>query len=264
MRVNKVTYKIEANINTKICHISDIHYSENYNNKRFNIIVDNIKNINPNYVCITGDIIDSSNCKHLNPLYDFITQLGQISKVIIILGNHDINYIENNNNVYYINEEYIKKISNIDNVVLLRNTIYIDNDISFCGLELSYEQHMGNEEINYESINNKLKTVNNKFNIVLMHNPEVFLNGDYNTANIDLILCGHTHGGLLPDFIPGHFGIISPNKKLFAKNMRGMYNINKTKLIISSAIMKLSKRSNLMLFNDIYSMNINIIEVIKS
>ena len=81
--------------------------------------------------------------------------------------------------------------------------------------------------------------------------------------NLDLILCGHTHEGLAFEFIPGDFGFISPHKKLFPKNMRGLFSISNTKLIISSGITKLSECSGLNKLSNIFSSNIITISLKK-
>lgn len=100
----------------------------------------------------------------------------------------------------------------------------------------------------------------------MLHTP-LFLTKNENYKNIkqlekiDLIICGHTHGGMVPSFIPGNFGIISPERKLFPKNVRGKIKINNTPLIISSGIIKLSRKSKITFLNDIYSSNINQINI---
>ena len=77
-------------------------------------------------------------------------------------------------------------------------------------------------------------------------------------------MCGHTHGGMIPSFIPGNFGIIAPSKKLFPKNVRGIKKIGDTTVIIGSGITKLSRKSKLTMFTDIYGANINEIKITKS
>ena len=57
--------------------------------------------------------------------------------------------------------------------------------------------------------------------------------------DINLVLCGHMHGGIVPYFMRKIFkniGFISPNKKLFPKYSYGKLKILKTNIIISSGI----------------------------
>jgi len=69
---------------------------------------------------------------------------------------------------------------------------------------------------------------------------------------------------MVPSFTPGNFGIIDPCKRLFPKNIRGKINLKNTTVIISSGITKLSRKSRLTKFNDIYGININEINVISN
>lgn len=143
---------------------------------------------------------------------------------------------------------------------MLRNTNYETKDINFIGYEVNYKYY---EEDNYDGvtkdINNVVKHVKDKYNVLLVHTPSVILDNEMDKLKlkkIDLILCGHTHGGLMPDIIPGHRGIISPKKGILKNNMRGCYKINRSTLIISNGIMKLSYKSHLTYFNDLYNMDI--------
>ena len=63
MRIEHKIYEItnKKNININIVHISDIHYAYKYKNKRLEIIKEKILTIKPNYICITGDLIDEYN-----------------------------------------------------------------------------------------------------------------------------------------------------------------------------------------------------------
>ena len=193
---------------------------------------------------------------------NFLEKLGNICKVIVILGNHDVEHTEKGIRKYFINENFISKLKKVKNLYLLRNSIYEDELINFIGIEVTYEYYKNNN-INFEKINSTLKKLNNKLNVLLIHDPEIILSNKekINLNNINLILCGHTHGGLMPDFIPGHRGLISPRKALFKNNMRGIYKIGKSTLIISTGIVKLSKRSHLTKLNDIFSSNITTITI---
>lgn len=259
MRINKSNYNIECGLNLSIVHISDIHYYEKYNFKRLELVKENIKLLSPNYICITGDLIDSGDisCKMIDKLCSWLENLSKISKVIIVLGNHDIEHTIKNKRCYFINEYFLNVLNNIDNVYLLRNNYFKEGNITFIGHELSYEYYEGKNIDIKKSIDCVLKYGDNKFNVLLTHNPSIFFENDLNKLNnINLILCGHTHGGLMPDFFPGHFGIISPKKCFFPKNMRGIHKLDNTTLIISSGIIKLSARTHLSFFNNIYSSNI--------
>lgn len=257
---------------TRIVLISDIHYHSTFDIRKFKIILDNIKSLRPNYICITGDLIDNSKVFNDELSYkifiDFIKNLGKITKVIITLGNHEI---ESKN--YKINEhnELIGKYKNIDNVTILNNEIYVENNIKFIGYNPTYEYYKSKGKkfnLLVEDFNKKDFEIDDSFyNILLIHTPKDLLEDKiYNKINnfnkIDLILSGHMHGGLIPDTFSGNYGLISPGKRLFPKNVRGYLTKANTHLIISSGITKLSYSSHIFRhFNGLYKMNIVKIDI---
>ena len=57
--------------------------------------------------------------------------------------------------------------------------------------------------------------------------------------NLNLVLCGHTHGGITPKIfrpILKNRGLISPRKSILPKISYGHIKINKTDIIITSGI----------------------------
>ena len=68
--------------------------------------------------------------------------------------------------------------------------------------------------------------------VLLSHRPETF--AAYVSADIDLVLSGHTHGGQFR--LPFIGGIAAPNQGLFPKYDAGMYSENGTTMIISRGI----------------------------
>ena len=240
---------IKGSIDKRICLISDIHFYRDYNLLIFKKIIDTLSNIKPDYICIPGDIIDVPNLSinELQVLYEFLGDLGKIAKVIVSLGNHDISV----NHSYYFNEPYINGLKDIKNLYLLIDEEYIDGDIRFIGfkdnVKVSHKETGFDKVVikDYDDLFKKIKVKNDKYNILLAHNPiylvrpSIYKNiKEFN--KIDLILSGHTHGGLVYSFIPGKFGIISPAKRFFPSKVRGKYLLDKTNLIISDGIMKLS------------------------
>lgn len=264
MRINNKKYEFKSTENIKIVHISDIHFSDNFNLKNLDLILENIKMQNPDYICITGDLIDKTNIKNesIEKYIDWLKKLATINKTIVVLGNHDIEYRIKKENKHKENEYFISSLKKIKNLYLLRNDIYKDENVTFVGCEIEYEHYI-HKTIDTNKINNLIPDI--KHNIMLIHDPSHILNNKdkINFENLDLILCGHTHGGLAFEFIPGHFGFISPHKKLFPKNMRGLFSISNTKLIISSGITKLSECSGLNKLSNIFSSNIITISLKK-
>lgn len=244
---------LKGSINKTICLISDIHFYYKYNKSIFNIILTDIKENKPDYICIPGDIIDFPNMdlKSLKPLYNFLEELGKISKVIITLGNHDLTLDHN----YFYDKKYVTELRNIKNVFLLENEEYIDGDIRFIGETdnaLLSHKEVGYDKEVIDEYNVLLKNIDDKkYNILLAHNPiylvkDKVINGIKNYDKLDLILSGHTHGGILPNNLDIHFGIVSPGKRLFPKNVRGTFNKKGVTHIISNGILKFSNSAHIL------------------
>lgn len=274
MRIQYKKYSInnKKNINIKLIHISDIHFAHKYNNKRLEMVKEKIQQIKPNYICITGDTIDLYDVvedTNYPDLTNFINDLSKIGKVIISIGNHEYIKMIDNGFGKTNNIEWLKQLRT-ERIIILDNEIYEENNISFIGYNPDYEYYYTYKEKEPDKYNKELEKlidkIKNNYKVLLLHTPSLLLRKDNytnikNIDKIDLTLCGHTHGGMLPSFIPGHFGIISPTRELFPKNIRGVINRNKTTIIISSGIMKLSRKSKITFLNDVYGSNVIEIDI---
>ena len=129
-------YKIENNklLSTKTFIIySDIHYYKNMNLNYLYKELSKLTTDSPNYILLLGDLIDDPNIssKELTPLRDYLLKLSKITKIITILGNHDI--LTNYKNISNENSKYLNMLRNIPNLHLLEKTSYQDNQIYFYG-----------------------------------------------------------------------------------------------------------------------------------
>ena len=248
--INKV-YKINIYLNKTIVLISDIHYSNKKDIKRLNYVLNNIKEIKPDFICIPGDIIDKSQIKDENDFIKWLKKLSNISKVIISIGNHEF-YI--NKKEYALNKPFFDKISNIDNLYILDNKNIIIDDINFIGFTQPIECYKNSKDF-YKYIK-YIKTYKKYYNNLLCHSPENICNKNIlEKINVDLILCGHMHGGIVPLFlrkILKNRGLISPNKGLFPKNVYGYLKIKDTNIIITSGIRVLPYK----ILNNLFNMEI--------
>ena len=274
MHIDLKKYKVvtDKKVSMKIVHISDIHYAKNFNLKRLDMLLKKIKMINPNYICITGDLIDVYNItKDSDFIFfkDFIKSLSEICKVIISIGNHEYILEIDDGYDFVIDISWLYDLES-DRIKVLDNSIYSDNNISFIGFNPCYDFYLNREVSISSSDNLKLYKLINKsssnYNILLLHTPFfIFDDDNYKKIKdfnkIDLVLCGHTHGGMIPSFVPGTFGIIAPSKKFFPKNVRGRKKLNGTEIIISSGVTKLSRKSKITFLTDIFGANINEIEI---
>lgn len=263
-----------------IAHFSDIHFSKYMKEETLNNIVSKVRGINPNYIVITGDLIDYYDVvfeKNVIKIFvNFIANLGKITKTLISVGNHDVFYDSDIN--------FFNKLNDIDNVYVLNNDIYQDEFVYICGFNMPNNyyyniNHCESVDVLLDHIGKYSKLLKHlpesKFKILLMHSP-IYLTNDNvlkKLSEFNLLLSGHMHDGMVPNFLKIFFkknlGIISPYRKLFPNFCRGRIDRyvkgNRITLIISGGITKLSKKSGKFLseLNFIYNKSINKIIITK-
>lgn len=228
----------------KIALFSDIHFHKNFKQKIFDKILKQIIKEEPNYICIPGDFIDSSDIIDLLKLKNFLENLSKIAKTFIVLGNHDEKKGKRHNWSHLKNQELLKLLTSIPNIYLLNDSSITIDNITFYGFNLSYNYY----EIDIESYESFCQEVaklkgdlnNNTYNIILLHSPfNIYSYMDKNPNHFfnksDLILSGHMHNGCLPFIISHPFnkifnsssGLLAPNRQLFPKYAQGrVYNHN--------------------------------------
>ncbi len=269
--LKKTCYTVSAPIDSKIVLISDIHY---YNGKMKNIldkIIAQTKILVPDYICIPGDFIDERTIYDEEVFLQFLTELSIICPVVISIGNHDVkNKIDKRE---HRNKHLFSCIENIKNIHFLDNTSWTSGKLCFTGLTLPWYSYQ--EKI--DSYHKTLSTLHKhypmglekkrKYNIVLSHSPFTLLHPKVITHKLyedtNLILSGHTHGGLTPTFLLNltKRAFITPKRHLFPKYAYGYIRDKKT--IVSSGITKLSHVNPFKFLNFLYNGEIVIISLKK-
>ena len=279
----KVTTDIIETYQTKkdltIIHISDIHFCHKTKMRFLHRLSNYLLKQKPDYIMITGDTIDvpeiTKDKNKIKELITFLSNLGMETKVLISIGNHD----------FVTEDDYLffNKLDDLYNIYVLNDTSYHDDNIYAFGVTLPNEYYYNvTHDESLESLINKLDTIKDKISkmpknipkIALIHSPIKLVEKSAieRLKGFDLILCGHTHNGMVPDCLNWLFkdncGIISP-RKLFPKIAKGKIsfenNNHKTTIIINGAITKLSPQSSKSLskLNFLYNKSINKIIIKK-
>ncbi len=252
-KISKISYSIMTpDVDKKIALITDLHYYSAKDIKKLNQVLEALSQNTVDYICISGDFIDVGMVKDMDIFIDWLKRLASLKKVIMSMGGHDI-VRDKKDKQYYYNEELYSKIKSIDNLYLLDNDIYVDDNIRFIGLTLPLDfYYKYKENLNYfkRFVNNTFDTYVDKYNILLCHTPVPLTRlTSYRDIkllnNIQLVLSGHTHAGIVPLCLRSTFkgrGIFSPSdkRKLFPKNSYGLIKRGKTHIVISSGITKAS------------------------
>ncbi|MBQ4510000.1 MAG: metallophosphoesterase [Clostridia bacterium] len=208
----------------KIAQISDFH-----NKKNNEEILEKLKEASPDIIVITGDFIDSRKTKTQISL-DFAKELIKIAPCYYVIGNHEARLTE----VYPEFEQELIKIG----VTVLRNqSVKLERNgekITLIGIDdprLLYKKD--STEKACQVIKDELSTINyNGYTVLLSHRPEAFK--EYVSAEIDLALTGHAHGGQA--ILPFIGGIIAPNQGLFPKYYKGIHQENNTQMVVSRGL----------------------------
>lgn len=267
--------------NVKLCLLTDLHFTDNYDLTILDKIKENVKINRPDFICLSGDIIDQStviNSNDIELLKKFIEELSHISQVIITLGNHDILEIKNNK-VVPANFEEVNKwfldLNKLENVYYLNNKSLVRGDICFTSYNPEHKYYEKEDVKEFiKDIDNKIDLNKQYYNVLLCHSPinvlkDITLKYSKQILKADLILSGHMHNGMILSIFDkwGNRGLIGPYYKLFPKYARGKItktiNNHKINLIISGGIIKLSSTNSKHLnkFNKLFPISIVYINI---
>ncbi len=204
----------------KIVQISDLqNASFGKRNKR---LIKIIKNIKPDIIVITGDIVDC----HKTDVYcalNFAHDISGICPSYYVCGNHE--------GVLGGYEKLCRDLKKAGLTVLNNESVYFSSDkkIRITGLTdpyFGYIADMGG------FLKNQIAKDTNAFNIVLSHRPQFI--EMYSNSQSDIVFSGHAHGGQIR--LPFIGGLLAPDQGIFPKYTSGVHKIGKTQLVISRGL----------------------------
>lgn len=237
--------------NYKIVQLTDIHSIRT--NEQIDQIISKIEKQKPNVIFITGDLIDSGYYANQQAEHNegklitvesltikFIQKLVQISDVYFVYGNHEMMLLdepENNAFKLAIEEAGVKILNNkIDYLYKGEDKIKLLGlqDPACLYKDEIYSELEGNSSDKAREILKDLYLQDNSdaFTILLAHRPECF--EVYASYNIDLILSGHTHGGMLR--LPFIRGIYAHPQGFFPDYSYGIYENRNSTMIVGAGI----------------------------
>lgn len=274
--IKKLFYKVNTKtVDKRIILLSDIHYFSKKEKKYLNKVLAELKKIEYDYLCISGDLLDRSRVKDEDLLVEWIKDLSELSKVIISIGNHELTN-DRKEHLYDFNEELYKRIKKIKKVYVLDNDTYTDGNIRFIGLTLPvdyYYKYGENKNYFMRFVNNKFKMpFKDKYNVLLCHSPRAVTNLETFEKtklleNVQLVLSGHMHAGVTPywmrKILKGR-GLIGPFKDLFPKDAYGHVKRKGTDIIISSGITTASNCNKFSFVDPLFMREITVIDLKKN
>lgn len=204
----------------RIVQISDLHNATfGQGNEK---LLAKVRDLNPDMVVITGDIVDS-NHTNIEVALDFAEQVATYCPTYFVTGNHE-NWLEAGDKLALMNGlQEAGVVCLADEAVEIWQgeeciTLIGLNDESLSGSVL--QRVMGAEKAG-------------QIYILLAHEPQYLEN--YSKYSVDLVLTGHAHGGQFRmPFVGG--GLVAPDQGFFPKYTEGVHVMDETTMIISRGL----------------------------
>jgi len=221
------TARLEEHKSIKIVLISDLH-STIYG-KDQSILINKVKDVNPDLIMLTGDIFDD--VVPMTGTKLFLSGISGVAPVFYVTGNHE--YMSRN--MEKIREELVSHgviiLSDTYTIIEIKNT-----EIIIAGIDDPYKKKY--EAPNYnqnESMEKAFRELDEirLYKILIAHRPERI--EIYKKYSFDLVLSGHAHGGqvIIPNIING---LYAPNQGVFPKYAGGIYTHGKLTHIVSRGL----------------------------
>lgn len=218
----------KLNSSAKFVFISDLHCKE-YGDKNSEL-VSKIKEQNLLFIAVGGDMVNKySSDDHV--MRGLLPQLANIAPTYCILGNHELILKDEIDFKNDINSTGAKLLDNEMVTIETNGEKFLLGGMSdFPYYDFNAPDYDTPERYFWEDFKDKSK---NGYSILLHHQPE-YLESIMQDSNVDLVMCGHTHGGAVQ--IPFAGGVFAPNQGFFPKYDKGEFDLYDTKMIISAGL----------------------------
>ena len=226
----------ELSGSARVVVISDLHGKEyGKDNKR---LLAKISEQNPDAIFVVGDMLHDGDAKNsFSKTSKLLINLLDIAPVYFSYGNQEKEYSGNSI------DTFVNTIK--ENGVIVLDDSFVDCEINgqkiriggTMGHAFPFGRTMEEFESSDEYIFLKDMEKTDAPTIVLAHMPDTFIfNGAHNYwGNIDLVVSGHTHGGVIR--LPFAGGLYSPMQGLFPEYDYGFYMLGeKMRMVITSGL----------------------------
>ncbi len=224
----------------RIAHISDLH---NASFGKGNIrLLKKLGDMRPDIIAITGDLIDS---RHTNAeiALEFVREALKIAPIYYVSGNHESRLAGF--------KGFAERLGALGVRVLENRCERLERNgeaIAICGIS-DPNFRIGDASSEEEIIDFELKTLcegakdcgaeddlfadlRGCYSLLLSHRPQYI--DIYAKYNLNIVLCGHAHGGQLR--LPFFGGLFSPEQGFFPKYDSGLYISSETSMIVSRGL----------------------------
>jgi uncharacterized protein len=176
--VSTLTYVHPAMAGRRAVHLSDLHL-DRYQ-PRHELVIASVDDIQPDWIFITGDLLNVP--EGMPHLFRFLARLREIAPVFITLGNHD----------HYsgVPVSTFAELADRHKITLLVNqSAFVTTDageLAVVGVD--------DPSLHRADLACLPPPASRRFTLLLAHAPNILDQMEAHHA-VDLILCGHSHGG---------------------------------------------------------------------
>jgi hypothetical protein len=176
--ISRLTHVHEALSGRRGLHLSDLHLDRYH--ARHDVIIETVRGLRPDWIFITGDLLNVP--EGLPHLFRFLAQLRELAPVYLTLGNHD----------HYsgVPASRFAEWADRHNVTLLVNqTTLVETgagELAIAGVD--------DPSLHRADLRCLPPRAEKRFTLLLAHAPNILDQMDEQHA-VDLVLCGHSHGG---------------------------------------------------------------------
>jgi hypothetical protein len=198
-----------------IVQISDVHYGVLQENGRLSNIVNQVNDLQPDLVVITGDLVDEA-VSHLEEMAVPLASLKSRLGVIGIMGNHE----------FFAGADRVESIMRRAGIQVLRNEIRVlPEGLQVLGVDdPTFYQRRGLPLPDFDGLVKRLDP--EKPSILVYHQPLQF--EEVGASGVGLQLSGHIHG---PQFCP-----MVPFLRFSYSHLRGLYHIKDSYLYVGRGV----------------------------
>lgn len=208
----------------RIAILSDLHAKEFGENNE--TLFAELEALAPEYIFLTGDLIDRQTEKPLAYAADTAAALRAIAPTYYVTGNHewacrcsvkDLKQSLRDNGITVMSNDFLR---------LYRN----DEVIYLAGID---DPNGNADQKPPEKLAEELKTATDRFWLLLAHRSDRF-ESEYSLLGADLTISGHAHGGLIR--LPFTDGLIGNDHTLFPSYTAGFYKANGHTVLVSRGL----------------------------
>ncbi len=166
--------KLSGGKHFRVVHLSDTHFDEAAGPE--DKLLEIIKKVKPDLIVFTGDAINTS--KALSRFRNLFSEISKVAPVYTVKGNHD-------SRCYPDVGLFARSGKNVQELESTTQSVKVNGvNATVTGVPIDSEN-------NIQHLTSVLSS--NDLNIFLYHYPSIA--DQLAKTNVDLFLCGHTHGG---------------------------------------------------------------------